>query len=721
MGKNLFKVIAIMAATMVLSLQCSVREELVPDSSAGPVRTVTISISAAEPHVSEDPATRTALADGYRVIWQEEDYVYINGSQYPVIPDPEDPARAIVENVPESSEYFASYTNSSQDAPDVYRVSYYSYPDYVEDTFGPKDNPMFAYSTTPVLQFRNLCGILRIGVTGTESLRQVSFTSNSEDDLNGYFKVDLNELRSGNMPEIFPFENYDTDYPSKVLSWEYYPEDGMMPITLAPTEPTYLYFVLPPKNYQEGFTITMSDMEGNVAVKRMNAPVEIGRSKIVPMKTFEFEALVKPEIEILEIAGTSVTYRVTAVPGTWIMTGVIYSDYYDSLPEISMDDENFGDTYSKLMYAAISLYGDEDTYVRVGSDGVCTFTADHVMNSNEDSVPMTAGMGYYITASYADADGEFIGLPVISEKVEIEAVSGEGPGLDVRIDEAASMYYRLKTVLSSQSSDVANVWVAVMPQQKYARYQSQGMSDKSILLAEAEVLDDISGIQSGIDYDVDVIPSSEYVILALAADRDGAETLLKKTWTSPDYLPENPQWELISDGKTSMDIYTYMSEESLDCRLTGLSAYKMTGSGTDGDIYRIDCNFSETGDLAAFWGSSGLVPSGNGSESLYLVVRERVDEYGNVYENVYFFPEEYYTGFSHGGNPVYLGEGGGSVSTYEADLSLSLSSYLTTDWTDDYLYLGSVSMRINIDLPGGMTGGETGNENFEEDETQPWE
>ena len=95
MGKNLFKVIAIMAATMVLSLQCSVREELVPDSSAGPVRTVTISISAAEPHVSEDPATRTALADGYRVIWQEGDYVYINGSRYPVIPDPEDPAIAI--------------------------------------------------------------------------------------------------------------------------------------------------------------------------------------------------------------------------------------------------------------------------------------------------------------------------------------------------------------------------------------------------------------------------------------------------------------------------------------------------------------------------------------------------------------------------------------------------------------------------------------------------
>ena len=89
--------------------------------------------------------------------------------------------------------------------------------------------------------------------------------------------------------------------------------------------------------------------------------------------------------------------------------------------------------------------------------------------------------------------------------------------------------------------------------------------------------------------------------------------------------------------------------------------------------------------------------------------------------DVYFFPEEYYTGFSHGGNPVYLGEGGGSVSTYEADLSLSLSSYLTTDWTDDYLDLGSVSMRINIDLPGGMTGGETGNENFEEDEPQPWE
>ena len=721
MGKNLFKVIAIMAATMVLSLQCSVREELVPDSSAGPVRTVTISISAAEPHVSEDPATRTALADGYRVIWQEGDYVYINGSRYPVIPDPEDPARATVENVPESQEY-AAYFGDGWHEGDNMDIAYNSRMYYAENSFGRISNPMFAYSTTPVLQFRNLCGILRLAVTGTGELRSIAFTPDSPDDyLSGTFSVDLNEIRENGIPESFEFVRYSEEDSYDSAIWEYYPGDeGSGPIRLG-AEPAYFYFVLPPRTY-DGFTVTMTDMEGNVAMKHMGAPVEIGRSKIVPMKPFEFEPVEKPEITILGTEGLSIRYQVKARPGSWIRTGVVYADIYDSFPEADLDDESSLEMVNRYTYAYCSLLEPVGGVpVQVGDDGTYTFTADHVYNINMDeNIPMSAGSGYYVTAAYSDRGYYIFGVPVISDREEIEAVGGEGPGIVIQIDES-SPYYLVRAILSSPSSDVKGVSVCIIPNQEYDRYIAQGLDDRNILQLRADVLEDITGIHSAISYEVDAVPSCEYVILAMAADENGAESMSKEIWTTPGYLPENPQWELISDGKTSMDIYTYMSEESLDCRLTGLSAYKMTGSGTDGDIYRIDCNFSETGDLATFWESSGLVLSGNGSESLYLVVRERVDEYGNVYENVYFFPEEYYTGFSHGGNPVYLGEGRGSVSTYEADLSLFLSSYLTTDWTDDYLYLGSVSMRINIDLPGGMTGGETGNENFEEDEPQPWE
>lgn len=54
------------------------------------------------------------------------------------------------------------------------------------DGFATGINPMAAYSTTPDLSFYNLCGILRIGITGKDTtIQSISFSDNSGKELQG--------------------------------------------------------------------------------------------------------------------------------------------------------------------------------------------------------------------------------------------------------------------------------------------------------------------------------------------------------------------------------------------------------------------------------------------------------------------------------------------------------------------------------------------------------
>ena len=56
------------------------------------------------------PRTRTTLVSETYVHWSEEDIVQINGTNLPVIPDPNDPTRATISNVDTAEEYVALYS-----------------------------------------------------------------------------------------------------------------------------------------------------------------------------------------------------------------------------------------------------------------------------------------------------------------------------------------------------------------------------------------------------------------------------------------------------------------------------------------------------------------------------------------------------------------------------------------------------------------------------------
>lgn len=104
------------------------------------------------------PRTRTTLVSETYVHWSEEDIVQINGTNLPVIPDPNDPTRATISNVDTAEEYVALYSpDNGGYIPEREVVEAYFRPEvpHTPDSFYTTGgNPMVAYSTSTSLEFK---------------------------------------------------------------------------------------------------------------------------------------------------------------------------------------------------------------------------------------------------------------------------------------------------------------------------------------------------------------------------------------------------------------------------------------------------------------------------------------------------------------------------------------------------------------------------------------
>jgi hypothetical protein len=149
------------------------------------------------------PRTRTTLVSETYVHWSEEDIVQINGTNLPVIPDPNDPTRATISNVDTAEEYVALYSpDNGGYIPEREVVEAYFRPEvpHTPDSFYTTGgNPMVAYSTSTSLEFKNIGGLLRIGVTGDASIASVMLSGNAGEPIAGHFEISKSDLASGSL------------------------------------------------------------------------------------------------------------------------------------------------------------------------------------------------------------------------------------------------------------------------------------------------------------------------------------------------------------------------------------------------------------------------------------------------------------------------------------------------------------------------------------------
>lgn len=166
---------------------------------------------------------------------------------------------------------------------------------YQEGTFAHNSFPMAAIvESGDDISFNNLCGILAIKLTGTETIKSLTFVTTGDQKVAGTFSLDI---KDGN------WEMCQTDKSLNSIIMDC----GDEGVTLKETEPTVFYFILPSQIY-ETFTLQIVTTDGKMMFKNATKPLEIKRSVLTPAGTL---AYMESEAFDLSERGTANCYIVT--------------------------------------------------------------------------------------------------------------------------------------------------------------------------------------------------------------------------------------------------------------------------------------------------------------------------------------------------------------------------------------------------------------------------
>lgn len=149
----------------------------------------------------------------------------------------------------------------------------------IEGSFGPEANTMVAVtknSDDNFLLFNNLCGFLVLKIYGEGRVKSIKLEGHNMEKLSGEATV---LPQYGEKPSIQMEESANT---SITLDCG----EGIYLGNTASTA-TSFWICVPPTVFSYGFTITVTDCEGNIFEKSTKSKVTVERNVITPMATFE--------------------------------------------------------------------------------------------------------------------------------------------------------------------------------------------------------------------------------------------------------------------------------------------------------------------------------------------------------------------------------------------------------------------------------------------------
>ena len=158
---------------------------------------------------------------------------------------------------------------------------------YAPDSFGSGSFPMVAVTAgtdEKFFAFKNICGILKLQITGNETIRSITFTGNNGEILAGdatvcakYGEIPTIEM-TGEGTAIF----YDC---------------GKNGVPLTESVAKVFEIVLPPVTFTKGFTVTVVCNDGKTMNISTDKSKTIERSAILKMNPIEFESEVVADIQ----------------------------------------------------------------------------------------------------------------------------------------------------------------------------------------------------------------------------------------------------------------------------------------------------------------------------------------------------------------------------------------------------------------------------------------
>ena len=243
--------------------------------------------------IENDGQTKTVLDENNNVLWSAEDQIvafmkYSLGTRYQIESGYEG----------KTSAYFYKISSSSSDKLGAgteldHVVAYYPYAEsvyiarsgsnyqidvtlpaeqsYAADSFGNGASPMLAVSEDYDLNFRNVCGALRLKFKGTQRVKSVMIEGKNGEKLSG--EATLTAYTDGKVPAIVMDREAST---SVVLNCG----SGVKLDTETVTE---FIIALPPVTFSKGFIVTVTDVQNNVETIQTNNSYTVSRNVVLNM------------------------------------------------------------------------------------------------------------------------------------------------------------------------------------------------------------------------------------------------------------------------------------------------------------------------------------------------------------------------------------------------------------------------------------------------------
>ena len=627
---GLVQVMALAGISMA-AIQCSKVDEPAPPQTGQKAETVTLTL------YGGSPDSKTYLGeDGQSVLWSEGDVVMINGMNYNIQIDPDNPTTATVEGVIASDEYFASYSDYyGQYDESRYIIIYNNYQLYGGDnSFGQWANSMIAYSTDENLYFQNVGGLLHFSITGesANTLKSIFLSSNDGAYIAGGISIPLEDLRNGTLQD-----SYD------IMDDGWYQIDNTISIdniyTQLGPEPHDFYFAVPARTYADGITLIMEDADGNVGIQTTQNSIEVLRNEIRTVETFAFTPAQDIVLEDHAAGATSISASVSAAEGLGVKAAVMPVSEWEKFGE----DEESG----ILAWRNILDY----TEICTCTDGTAQFTLDQAYNSSGWGQNIMAGTEYVLAVSYCNAAGKSIGS--ISEyKLTTAEASGTEPVIKDFIGNGTFYEggnYDNGLAFTLFTEDAAGITLIAKPT-SYFNVLESTFSTQEIIARYGEILVDNlvaeANSETGCQLlfkDEIIYPGTGYTIMAAVFGEGGKMVTERLDLTADAHIPDDASWEDLMDGSMNMVLY--------DFGFSTMYNYQSVERIASGEkIFRISFELNQNAELMSIMENKGYVLTDTDSQYLYL--QFSTIENSNV---VSALPNESYTGYSTvDGQPIYF-------------------------------------------------------------------
>lgn len=248
----------------------------------------------------QEPQTKATLSDltgGYYIpLWEEDDSlaVFTAAGQKPIpftLVSGAGEARALFEGELVGERYVALFPYRPDATFDGNEVSFEipSVQHYRPEASLPKEFPMLGVGAAEILQFRNLCSVIRLALTGDCLVGSITLSSD-DGVLSGPVGLNISEDAS---PTLQMKEGCRKEVKLDCLG-----------VPLSEEEPTFFHIVVPAGSYN-GLRITIDTFAGTVT-KTITHEVTIERSEWRPVTPFLVES---PTIDLNHLPDNQVWYK----------------------------------------------------------------------------------------------------------------------------------------------------------------------------------------------------------------------------------------------------------------------------------------------------------------------------------------------------------------------------------------------------------------------------